>query len=102
MEGIDTIYSCRKFFGVPDGGYLATDAVLEEELRLDVSKDRMRHILGRFEGSASDYHGDFKANDHAFKELELRRMSELTHNLLRAVDYEAARQKRNENFVYRK
>ena len=98
VEGIDTIYSCRKFFGVPDGGYLATDAVLEEELRLDVSKDRMRHILGRFEGSASDYHGDFKANDHAFKELELRRMSELTHNLLRAVDYEAARQKRNENY----
>lgn len=99
VAGIDTIYSCRKFFGVPDGGYLATDAVLEEELCQDVSKDRMKHILGRFEGSASDYHGDFKANDHAFKELELRRMSELTHNLLRAVDYEAVRQKRNENYA---
>lgn len=22
IEGVDTIYTCRKFFGVPDGGYL--------------------------------------------------------------------------------
>lgn len=98
-EGIDTIYSCRKFFGVPDGGYLATDAVLEEELPTDVSKDRMKHVLGRFEGSASDYYGDFKANDHSFGELELRHMSALTHNLLRAVDYEAVRRRRNENYA---
>ena len=26
IRGIDTFYSCRKFFGVPDGGYLYTDA----------------------------------------------------------------------------
>ena len=24
VEGLDTIYTCRKFFGVPDGGYLYT------------------------------------------------------------------------------
>jgi len=98
-EGIDTIYSCRKFFGVPDGGYLATDAVLGEALPTDISRERMKHILGRFEGSASDYYGDFKANDHSFGELELRSMSALTHNLLRAVDYEAVRRRRNENYA---
>ncbi len=27
IDGIDTFYSCRKFFGVPDGGYLYTDAI---------------------------------------------------------------------------
>ena len=99
VDGIDTIYSCRKFFGVPDGGYLSTDAILEEELPMDVSKDRMKHVLGRFEGSASDYYGDFKANDHSFGELELRRMSALTHNLLRAVDYESVCRRRNENYA---
>lgn len=98
VEGIDTIYSCRKFFGVPDGGYLATSAVLDEELPVDISRERMNHILGRFEGRASDFYGDFKANDHSFTGLELRRMSALTHNLLRAVDYEAARIRRNENY----
>lgn len=97
--GVDTIYSCRKFFGVPDGGYLATDVMLQQELQTDISKDRMKHILGRFEGNASSYHEDFKANDKLFASLELRRMSELTHNLLRAVDYEGVRRQRNENFA---
>ena len=101
VEGIDTVYSCRKFFGVPDGGYIATNAVLIEDLENDISKDRMKHILGRFEGKcASDYYGDFKANDHSFVELELRSMSKLTHNILGAIDYEAVMQKREENFTF--
>lgn len=98
LAGVDTLYSCRKFFGVPDGGYVATDARLEEELETDVSKDRMKHILGRFEDSASPYYGEFKANDHGFATQPLRYMSRLTHNLLRAVDYERARNIRNENY----
>lgn len=96
---VDTVYSCRKFFGVPDGGYVATDAVLEETLEQDASAQRMRHILGRFEGHASDFYEDFKANDESFTKLPLRRMSELTKNLLRAIDYEDARKKRNENYT---
>lgn len=100
IQGIDTIYSCRKFFGVPDGGYIATDALLEEPLEKDISKERMIHILGRLEGSASEYYSYFKANDHSFVEAPLRNMSELTHNLLRGIDYEQVRCKRNENYAY--
>ena len=100
VEDIDTIYSCRKFFGVPDGGYLFTSQRLKEELQTDVSKDRMKHVLGRFEGeSASLYYGDFKENDRSFRTLELRAMSALTHNLLRAIDYDAAREKREQNYL---
>ncbi len=96
--GIDTLYSCRKFFGVPDGAYLATDAKLEEEIPVDVSMDRMRHVLGRLEGCATDYYADFKASDEAFDRMPLAQMSKLTRNILGAVDYEAVRRKRNENF----
>lgn len=99
VEGIDTIYSCRKFFGVPDGGYVATDAILSEPLEIDVSKDRMKHILGRFEGCASDYYSDFKSNDHAFAELPLRRMSALTHNILGAIDYVHVCRQREMNYA---
>lgn len=98
LPGVDTIYSCRKFFGVPDGGYLATDVVLEQPLEEDASANRMKHILGRFEGRASDFYGDFKENDRAIAALPLRRMSALTENLMRAIDYEAVREKRNENY----
>ena len=97
-QGVDTIYSCRKFFGVPDGGYLATTVRLETALPMDISKDRMKHVLGRFEGTASQYYGDFQENDEKFSTLEPMEMSALTQNILRAIDYEAVRRKRNENY----
>ena len=100
IEGIDTVYSCRKFFGVPDGGYVATDAKLDTELPVDISMDRMKHVLGRFEGkSASDYYGDFRENDDAFESLELREMSKLTRNIMGAVDYSRVKKAREENFA---
>ena len=101
VKGIDTLYSCRKFFGVPDGGYVYTDAAFREDLPVDVSMDRMKHILGRFEGtSASEYYDYFNNNDESFKEIELRQMSKLTHNILGAIDYPAAKRRREENFLF--
>lgn len=101
VKGIDTLYSCRKFFGVPDGGYAYTDAEFHENIPVDVSKGRMKHILGRFEGnSASDYYDYFNDNDESFKKIELRRMSKLTHNILGAVDYQEVKHRREENFMF--
>ena len=99
IPGGDTVYSCRKFFGVPDGGYAATDARLNQPLEQDRSQDRFRHLLGRFEGpSASAFYEDFKRSEVAFEAATLREMSSLTQNLMRGIDYEAVRQKREENF----
>ena len=99
IKNIDTIYSCRKFFGVPDGAYLSTNKKFLDELPLDLSKDRMNHILGRFEEQdATKYYADFKSNDASFKELELRRMSAVTHNILGAIDYKKVIKARNKNY----
>lgn len=98
-QGVDTIYSCRKFFGVPDGSYLFTLAKIEDTFETDVSKDRMKHLLGRYEGTATEYYEDFKANDHSFKDLGLCYMSALTHNILGAIDYKQVKQKREENYA---
>ncbi len=99
IKKIDALYSCRKFFGVPDGAYLSTNTKLDEVLSLDVSKDRMKHILGRYEEkNASQYYSDFKANDASFTELELKQMSLITHNILGAIDYKKVIKARNENY----
>lgn len=100
LTGIDTIYSCRKFFGVPDGAYLSTDAVLDEELAVDISKERYPYMLGRFEGKASDYYKEYQEMNELFDLEPLKWMSKLTHNILGAIDYEKARQRRNGNFGY--
>ncbi len=97
-RGMDTIYSCRKFLGVPDGAYLYTDAVIGEELETDRSAERMKHVLGRFESCASDYYADFQESDESLYGYPLRYMSPLTHNLLRAIDYESVSSRRKENY----
>ena len=32
LAGVDTLYTCRKFFGVADGAFLYTDALLDKAL----------------------------------------------------------------------
>lgn len=98
VAGIDTIYSCRKYFGVPDGAYLAIDKRPLELQEDDVSKDRMKHILGRYEGTASDYYSDFRENENLLYSIPLRYMSKLTHNLLGIIDYKKAIERRNANW----
>lgn len=99
LYGIDTIYSCRKFFGVSDGAYLSTQTLLNEELEVDISKDRMTHILGRFEGQASDYYISFRENEELLANEKLKYMSKLTKNILGAIDYEKVRNARNVNYA---
>lgn len=99
-NGIDTIYSCRKFFGVPDGAYLATDVRLPEELARDHSIGRMEHLLGRFEYDGASYFDAFRKNDDSLCGEPLLAMSRITHNILGAIDYADVRTKRNENYLH--
>ena len=98
VAGIDTLYSCRKFFGVPDGSYLATDERIE--LEQDVSKDRMAHILGRYEKTAPEFYNTYVENEESYYDLPVRSMSRITHNIMGAIDYETVKRKREENFQY--
>ena len=100
VSGMDTLYSCRKYFGVPDGGFLYTDKPLDRELPRDESFARMRYIMGRFERGANEFYPEACANNEFFSGEGVKRMSRLTDNLLRAIDYEAVKRRRTENFEY--
>ena len=98
LNGVDTLYSCRKFWGVSDGAYLSTDAVLPMDKPVDHSNKRMGHILGRYEENAGVYYQEMLQNAARYEGMEIRRMSRLTENLLGAIDYETGRRKREENY----
>lgn len=101
VDGMPTVYSCRKFFGVPDGGYAACDTKWNEPLPKDTSGDRLTHLLGRLEsGSASAYYAEYQASNRRFKDLELREMSDFTKNLMGAIDYAAVKKRREDNFRF--
>jgi len=101
LSEVDTLYSCRKFFGVPDGAYLSINKRIGEQLEVDTSStSRMKHILGRFEGEASHYYSDFQEAEQLFKVEPLKYMSKFTQNILGAIDYENVRQIRDRNYAF--
>lgn len=94
----DTFYSCRKYFGVPDGAYLYTDCFLDEDLPQDESYDRMTFLTKRIDRSAQEGYADFHANDEALASAGMRRMSRLTEGMMRGIDYTVKANKRIHNF----
>lgn len=100
VQGVDTLYTCRKYFGVTDGAFLYTDTYLDRELETDVSYNRMNFLLGRFEKTASEFYGEYVANNQLLAKEPLKYMSRLTLNLLHGLDYERIRQQRTVNYTY--
>ena len=98
LENIDTIYVCRKFFGVADGAYLFTEERLDRRFERDVVCDRMSFLLGRYEKSASEYYSLYAENNDYYKNLKLLAISKLSENILKALDYEDIKNKRNTNY----
>ncbi len=101
LMGMASFNSPRKFFGVPDGGYLYGEASLAEEverLELDCSCDRFSHLIRRIDLGASAGYSNFQKNDASLCGEPVKRMSPVTHRILGGIDYEAAKRKRLENF----
>lgn len=99
LPGINTFYSPRKFFGVPDGGYLFCDAPLDMEIPQAVSHDRMSHLLKRIDLGAEAGYENFKQNDALLAEQPLLKMSNLTKRLLESIDYQFVTDRRCENYL---
>ena len=96
--GMPALMSVRKFFGVTDGAYLfaAEDISLPKEQ--DESHTRFAHVLGRYERNASEFYRQMLENAESYVGAEPKRMSALTENLMRGIDYEYAASVRNANF----
>jgi len=98
--GIPTFYSCRKFFGVPDGAYLYLDGVSELDFPLDYSSERFKHLLKRIEFGAEAGYDDFKTNENCLIGQPIKLMSMLTQVLLCNIDYDKVVNARKQNFLF--
>ena len=100
IGGIDTFYSCRKFFGVPDGGYLYTDAIADFQLEQDASYTRMDSLVKRIDLSPEAGYDDFHRISNEFHQIPIRRMSNFTKRMMRGIDYGYAAQQRLDNYNF--
>lgn len=99
-NSVDTIYTCRKFFGVADGAYLATrdKRRLNRAIPSSSSLSRLKHVVGRMELGANAYYGDYCRMEALIDEEELSNMSPATQNILRAIDYDKVKSVREMNY----
>ncbi len=101
-EALATIYSPRKFFGLPDGGLLFSDdpRIKQPEFRDTTSESRMGHLISRITESPEAAYQKYQDAEKAICELPVHGMSRLTERLLRSVNYDAARVARTRNAQY--
>ena len=97
LENIDTIYSCRKWFGVPDGGYLNTNESMGP-LERACSYQRASHILGKFDSDEDIFYEKYKIAEKQLSAEKPMFMSRLTEKMLRDVDYQVVADIRSSNF----
>lgn len=100
VQGFDTFYSARKFFGVSDGAYLSTDSAPYMDFKQEVSWKRSEHLLRRLENGPNDGYPAFKRNEEYLCGQEIKLMSDLTYRILSSIDYAAVKSRRNRNFQY--
>lgn len=100
LPGVDTIYSCRKFFGVPDGAYLQLNAEDRLNIDMDTSTYRFSHLIKSIDYGIERCYADFVENEKGLADNEIRTMSLLTHAILDGIDYEYCKTRRMENFSF--
>ena len=100
LTGIDTFYSCRKFFGVADGAYLFCDKELEMPLEQDLSWERMGYLLERIDISPESGYSAFLNQSELLSDNPIKTMSRLTKRIMQSIDYGQVAERRRRNFEF--
>lgn len=102
LPGCFSVFSCRKFFGVPDGSYAIGHNASSgcDSYPLDESADTSSFLLKRIEKGCSPVYEERMLNEERINKSDIRRMSLLTQSLMNSLDFEWIRNRRIENFKY--
>lgn len=99
-DALHVVYSPRKFFGLPDGGLLISDARIPAPAPGDdhASLERCRHLVLRRVGRRAEGHDAFRQSEASLERPEPDGMSLLTRGLLASVDHDTVRDTRQANY----
>lgn len=100
-EVLATIYSPRKFFGIPDGGLLITEMAVSVPAELDRgSRARMPHLISRLDNDLEQGYKEYGDAEKSLSDCLPKHMSRLTENLLSSIDFNEVSQLRQLNYEY--
>lgn len=99
-KGMATIYSPRKFFGVPDGGILFPMCERYANIKKSISWERAIPIIRRIDEGAEVAYEDFRKNEVELHNEPILLMSNLTRIMMGNIDYESTAKRRCDNYRY--
>ena len=91
--------SARKFFGVPDGGFLYSPEPVKLNNLKRNTKIKIDHLVDRLIGNQEKSYTEFLANEKSIT-TDIEKMSLVSEYLLSVVDYKAVGERRRNNFEY--
>jgi len=100
--GVATVYSPRKFCGVPDGGWLVNATGIAAPRAADerASVERGQSLLSRSAGLVADGYAQFRQAEASLSDCTPMAMSTLTRTLFEAVDVASLRERRIANYAH--
>lgn len=99
INGIKTIYSPRKFVGIPDGGVAYIDGGINPcNYNVDESDGRMAHLYIRREKGPQAGYATFQENEKKLSIQPIKNMSLRTKTLLENIDFNRVKEIRRRNF----
>lgn len=102
IPGAYSVYSPRKFFGVPDGCYVIGERAETglEEYGQDSSASTAGFLLARIESGGNANYPCYRESEARLERSDVLRMSKLTRALLDNIDYAEIQEKRQKNYDY--
>nr|WP_236725672.1 hypothetical protein [Solemya pervernicosa gill symbiont] len=98
-QALATIYSPRKFFGIPDGGLLYSQIPVPNLKVTDTTSfSRMDHLIQRLGGAPESGYASYQHAEATLSDCEPRGMSELSSRILASIDFSSVLVRRKANF----
>ncbi|MCG7644902.1 hypothetical protein MHM87_04785 [Alteromonas sp. Cnat3-28] len=93
-----TIYSPRKFLGIPDGAFLYTDSDITTPSETFQATDYVGHLLERSAGKIYSGYQKFLEAEHSLTDFLPKKMSDVSKRLIQSYDLESVKAKRLHHF----
>ncbi len=101
IAGTHSVFSIRKFVGVPDGGIGISDRITDEQMTEYCQVEaynRCAALLARADEDVPTGYDQFQVLDHQWLSLDVQRISSLSKKILHTLDYKHILEKRRANY----
>ncbi|MDN3434308.1 hypothetical protein QMA03_07780 [Pseudoalteromonas sp. APC 3356] len=98
IEGTTSIYSPRKFLGIPDGGFLRTAEKINMPETMYDASENVGHLLLRAAGDVQAGYARFLTAEQALECFIPKKISVISAHLIKCADLNAIKVKRRRNY----